>query len=184
MAIFWQSNGNFLVGQVNIFSLFFRLSLQTWTWTTTWITQATPVEALHYLFYCRKTSATSLVTRQVSHNSLSVSQEVWGGDLSAVHSPTEKHIQCGLKYIKICYLQEAVEGTFVYTHVWQEEHGGTEVKCSVETADGSPLCQMTLEYFQPLAKMWCENWKVYFCSAMLYYSSWSIDIQVSFLYDS
>jgi len=111
------------------------------------------VEALHYLFYCRKTSATSLVTRQVSHNSLSVSQEVWGGDLSAVHSLTEKHIQCGLKYIKICYLQEAVEGTFVYTHVWQEEHGGTEVKCSVETADGSPLCQMTLEYFQPLSKM-------------------------------
>ncbi|XP_005112068.1 uncharacterized protein LOC101854131 [Aplysia californica] len=80
------------------------------------------------------------------------SVQLWGGDISALGCLSEKDVVRGLKRVEVSYLQECGEGDVVETHVWQEPGVRGRLKCSVEgMGGGEVLCQITLEYHEPLS---------------------------------
>ncbi|CAG5120785.1 unnamed protein product [Candidula unifasciata] len=58
----------------------------------------------------------------------------------------------GLKLLRVCYINECLEGDVVDVHLWQEAGEEFTVRCSVEKGE-QLICQIVLQYFSPPAKL-------------------------------
>ena len=69
-------------------------------------------------------------------------------NLSALDGITEDVVRCGLKNVKINFINESVEAEIIHVHVWKQEGPEFVILCSIEKENGLCICQLSLEYFK------------------------------------